>query len=98
MKQKTVGEKMFADQRRNKILELVTEKSTVTVNELTDLLQTSAATIRSDLNHLEKQGLLIRTHGGAMKKEEEAEDDLIDKKYESREKKFRTEKQRIGKS
>lgn len=89
---------MFADQRRNKILELVTEKSTVTVNELTDLLQTSAATIRSDLNHLEKQGLLIRTHGGAMKKEEEAEDDLIDKKYENREKKFRTEKQRIGKS
>lgn len=87
---------MFADLRRNKILEVVNEKGTVTVNELTDLLDTSAATIRSDLNQLEKQGLLVRTHGGAMKKEEDV--DLIDKKYEDREKKFRNEKQRIGNS
>lgn len=60
---------MFADQRRNKILELLTEKETVTVNELTNLLNTSAVTIRSDLNQMERQGLLIRTHGGAMKEE-----------------------------
>ncbi|KHD85270.1 DeoR/GlpR transcriptional regulator [Bacillus ginsengihumi] len=85
---------MFADQRRNKILEIVTEKGTVTVNELTSLLNISAATIRSDLNQMEKQGLLNRTHGGAMIKEEDSE--LLDKRYEEREKKFRVEKQRIG--
>lgn len=85
---------MFADQRRNIILEMLTEKGTVTVNDLTSLLNISAATIRSDLNQMEKQGLLIRTHGGAMMKEEET--DTIDKKYEIREKKFNAEKQRIG--
>ncbi|MEH6957094.1 DeoR/GlpR family DNA-binding transcription regulator [Neobacillus drentensis] len=85
---------MFADQRRNLILEMLTEKGTVTVNDLTNLLNISAATIRSDLNQMEKQGLLIRTHGGAMMKEEET--DTIDKKYEIREKKFNAEKQRIG--
>jgi DeoR/GlpR family transcriptional regulator of sugar metabolism len=58
------------------------------------MLNTSAATIRSDLNQMEMQGLLIRTHGGAMKKEEAA--DPIDKRYESREKKFRDEKHRIA--
>ncbi|MCM3567345.1 DeoR/GlpR family DNA-binding transcription regulator [Neobacillus mesonae] len=85
---------MFADQRRNMILEMLTEKGTVTVNELTDLLNISAATIRSDLNQMEKNGLLIRTHGGAMVKDEDS--DTVDKKYEIREKKFRAEKQRIG--
>lgn len=85
---------MFADQRRNKILEILEEKGTVTVNELTSTLDTSAATIRSDLNQMEKQGLLIRTHGGAMTKEENS--DIIDKRYEIREKQFRPEKQRIS--
>src|SRR5689334_2193953 len=85
---------MFADQRRNIILEILTEKGTVTVNELTSLLNISAATIRSDLNQMEKQGMLIRTHGGAMVKGEES--DAVDKKYEIREKKFREEKHQIG--
>ncbi|MEH7416642.1 DeoR/GlpR family DNA-binding transcription regulator [Neobacillus drentensis] len=85
---------MFADQRRNKILEMLTEKGTVTVNDLTSLLNISAATIRSDLNQMEKQGLLIRTHGGAMMKEEDP--DTVDKKYEIREKKFKAEKQKMG--
>jgi DeoR/GlpR family transcriptional regulator of sugar metabolism len=86
---------MFADQRRNLIIEILTEKGTVTVNDLTNLLDISAATIRSDLNQMEKQGLLIRTHGGAMLKVEET-DPTFDKTYENREKKFRVEKQRIG--
>ncbi|WEG12450.1 DeoR/GlpR family DNA-binding transcription regulator [Pullulanibacillus sp. KACC 23026] len=84
---------MFVDQRRNKILEMIAEKGTVSVNELTGLLNTSAATIRADLNTLEKQGLLIRTHGGAIQKEEAEQ---VDKMYEFREKRFRSEKQRIG--
>jgi DeoR/GlpR family transcriptional regulator of sugar metabolism len=85
---------MFADQRRNLIIELLAEKGVVTVNDLTGLLNISAATIRSDLNQMEKQGLLIRTHGGAMMKQDVSEP--VDKKYEDREKKSRAEKQRIG--
>ncbi|APB37280.1 DeoR/GlpR family DNA-binding transcription regulator [Weizmannia coagulans] len=88
---------MFADQRRKAIQDLLAEKGTVTVNELTGLLNTSAATIRSDLNHMEMQGLLIRTHGGAIKKDSQ-EPDLGENNYEIREKKFRAEKQRIGKA
>jgi DeoR/GlpR family transcriptional regulator of sugar metabolism len=84
---------MFVDQRRNKIIEVITEKGTVTVNELTDLLNTSAATIRADLNQLEKQGLLIRTHGGAIQKDET---EHMDKMYQIRERKFHDEKQRIA--
>ncbi|WHY67668.1 DeoR/GlpR family DNA-binding transcription regulator [Neobacillus sp. SuZ13] len=89
---------MFADQRRNLIIELLTEKGVVTVNDLTSMLNISAATIRSDLNQMEKQGLLLRTHGGAMLKAEETnkETDQLEKNYEIREKKFRAEKQRIG--
>jgi len=88
---------MFADQRRNLIIEMLTEKGTVTVNDLTSLLNTSAATIRSDLNQMEKAGLLTRTHGGAMLKEKvEEADPVFDRAYEIREKKFRAEKQRIG--
>ncbi|MBP3040909.1 DeoR/GlpR transcriptional regulator [Bacillaceae bacterium Marseille-Q3522] len=85
---------MYADQRRNKILEIIKEKETVSVNELTELLNFSAATVRSDLNQMEKQGLLIRTHGGAMLKEQGI--DVVDKKYEHRQRKFREEKSRIG--
>ncbi|WP_237682100.1 DeoR family transcriptional regulator [Heyndrickxia coagulans] len=55
---------MFANERRNKIYDLLKKNGTVTVNELTEILNTSAATIRSDLNQMEVQGLLIRTHGG----------------------------------
>jgi DeoR/GlpR family transcriptional regulator of sugar metabolism len=38
----------------------------VSVSELAEQFGVSAVTIRSDLSHLERQGLLIRTHGGAM--------------------------------
>lgn len=72
---------MFADQRRNLIIELLTEKGVVTVNDLTSMLNISVATIRSDLNQMEKQGLLLRTHGGAMLKAEETnkETDQLEK-------------------
>ncbi|MBC1433949.1 DeoR/GlpR transcriptional regulator [Listeria rocourtiae] len=83
---------MFANQRRSEILHRVQEQKTVSVNELSEKLNVSAATVRADLNAMEKQGLLTRTHGGAMMKEK----DDIDKKYAVREKKHRSEKQRIA--
>lgn len=47
------------------LLRLVNEKKTVTVQELTEVLDTSESTIRRDLISLHKKGSLIKVHGGA---------------------------------
>ena len=57
---------MFANERRNKILELLNRRSSVTVTELTGLFQVSLETIRRDLEYLEQHGALKRVHGGAL--------------------------------
>lgn len=51
--------------RKNKIKELILEKKSVTVAELTKLFKVTEETIRRDLKQLEDEGLLTRTYGGA---------------------------------
>ncbi|WP_232334307.1 DeoR/GlpR family DNA-binding transcription regulator [Oceanobacillus sp. AG] len=58
--------KMFAEERRNIILNQLQKDKRLTVKELANSLQVSEATLRSDLNIMENKGLLIRTHGGAV--------------------------------
>jgi len=53
-------------QRRVQIADLVRQCRAVRVNELADRFKVSEVTIRNDLMHLEKQGQLIRDHGGAL--------------------------------
>ncbi len=53
------------DSRHKRIIEILTEKKDVKVQELSDLLHTSAVTIRKDLKLLEGERLLFRNHGGA---------------------------------
>jgi DeoR family transcriptional regulator of aga operon len=53
-------------QRVNTILISLQETSSVTVDELAEQLRVSVVTIRRDLDLLEQQGLLRRTHGGAV--------------------------------
>ena len=48
--------------RQTKILELLTERKKVDVNEFSQLLKVSQVTIRKDLDLLEKKGLIIRAH------------------------------------
>ncbi|MFD2923119.1 DeoR/GlpR family DNA-binding transcription regulator [Halobacillus naozhouensis] len=62
--------KMFVSERRNKIMQLLNEKKRVTVKELSSHIGVSEATLRADLNKMETDGLLTRTHGGATLKEE----------------------------
>ncbi|MBO5714616.1 MAG: DeoR/GlpR transcriptional regulator [Clostridia bacterium] len=57
---------MTTEQRRQKILELVKEKDTVRVSNLSRLFGVSEVTIRTDLEDMEKKGLLSRIHGGAV--------------------------------
>lgn len=53
-------------QRRQQILEYLQQHRTARSNVLRDLFQSSEATIRRDLEWLEKHGLVERTHGGAI--------------------------------
>ncbi|MFR5602548.1 MAG: DeoR/GlpR family DNA-binding transcription regulator [Lachnospiraceae bacterium] len=56
---------MLIEERFQEILEIVNAKKTVTVQELTERLNTSESTIRRDLAQLHKKGKLIKVHGGA---------------------------------
>ncbi|MEK4803125.1 MULTISPECIES: DeoR/GlpR family DNA-binding transcription regulator [Oceanobacillus] len=58
--------KMFAEERRKEILSQLQQKNRLTVKELSQTLNVSGATLRTDLNEMEKDGLLTRTHGGAV--------------------------------
>jgi len=55
--------------RRQKILELLSEKGKVYVHELSAEFKVSKVTIRNDLDQLEKKNHLIRARGGALKLE-----------------------------
>ena len=55
---------MLAFERFYRILNIVEEKKSVTVTELTELLDTSESTIRRDLTTLDKRYKLNMVHGG----------------------------------
>jgi len=57
---------VFADERRQKILELVRANGAVSLRELARVVRSSEVTVRRDLRLLESQGLLDRRHGGAV--------------------------------
>lgn len=57
---------MFAEERRRRILNYINEHSRASVTELTSVFHVSEATVRRDLKELEEEGLLHRTHGGAL--------------------------------
>ncbi|MGZ9586020.1 DeoR/GlpR family DNA-binding transcription regulator [Paenibacillus marinisediminis] len=57
---------MFAEERREKILKLLQQEHRVFVKDLAEKFQISIDSIRRDLNIMEEQGLLKKTHGGAI--------------------------------
>ena len=57
---------LYNTQRRQRILELLQENSSVSVRYLADFFHVTGATIRSDLIWLEEKGDITRTHGGAI--------------------------------
>ncbi|MBM6405861.1 DeoR/GlpR transcriptional regulator [Phycicoccus sp. CSK15P-2] len=56
---------MTAQKRLNTLLDLVSERGSVSISEISDVLGVSGATVRRDLNTLAEHGLVTRTHGGA---------------------------------
>jgi DeoR/GlpR family transcriptional regulator of sugar metabolism len=57
---------MFAEERRNKILDILDSDKEVNVRSLSDLFEVSEVIIRKDLKKLEDNNQLQRTHGGAI--------------------------------
>jgi DeoR/GlpR family transcriptional regulator of sugar metabolism len=54
------------NKRHSKILSIISDGHQATVNELSESLSVSPATVRQDLSRLERQGFLRRVHGGAL--------------------------------
>lgn len=57
---------MLALERHRKIVEIIEQKESMRVIELARLFQVTEETIRRDLEKLETQGKLLRSHGGAI--------------------------------
>lgn len=57
---------MFALERQQRILELLNENGAVWVSKLSEDMGVTEETVRRDLEKLEKQEALRRTHGGAL--------------------------------
>ncbi len=56
---------MLVEERRQKVLDLVSERGFMSLDELAKAIKVSASTVRRDLDHLNDKGVR-RTHGGAV--------------------------------
>ena len=65
---------MLTLERQDEILDILNRNKSATVEELAAELYVSGATIRRDLRSMEKQGLIKRSHGGAMPFKSSAEE------------------------
>ncbi len=65
---------MLSLERQTEILDILNKNKSATVDELAAELYVSGATIRRDLRAMEKQGLIKRSHGGAMPFKSNAEE------------------------
>lgn len=57
---------MFAEERQEKIVEMLNRRNSLKVVELAGSFNVSESTIRRDLQEMEHKGMLTRTHGGAV--------------------------------
>ncbi|MCP4143581.1 MAG: DeoR family transcriptional regulator [Chloroflexi bacterium] len=55
-----------AHERQQKILDSLSENEACTIHGLAELLSVSAMTIHRDLDKLEKEGVVVKVHGGAI--------------------------------
>jgi len=61
-------ENLMANQRREKIMDLLREDGSAKVTNLAKLFKVTEVTVRQDLEKLEHDGMIIREHGGAFLK------------------------------
>ena len=74
---------LLPEQRRRRIIEVLAAEQAADVTSLAGTFEVSPATIRRDLQQLERSGLITRTHGGAVTSESKAFEPLYaDKAHE----------------
>lgn len=86
---------MFAPQRREAILQQLRDNKQIVVKELAGQLGVSEGTLRTDLRILEEEGLLMRTHGGAVPPRQAS---VYEGKHQTRSELNREEKRVIGRA
>lgn len=83
---------MLAIERRNAILERLQIEKRVVVSELSQCYKVSEETIRRDLEKLEKEGLIVKSYGGAVLNEQT----IFDLPFNVRKNQKSMEKQQIA--
>src|SRR5258706_114587 len=83
---------IFPAQRRDGIQEYLAVHQISRSIDLCEMLETSEATIRRDLEWLEQKGILERTHGGASLNHRV----ILEQEYQQRSQHHPDEKRRIG--
>ena len=86
--------RLLVEERRRKILDLVDQNGRITIAELVRRFAVSAVTARSDLDALSTSGALVRSHGGAVRRQEPTRDYPVSFKATL----HREEKVRIGRA
>jgi len=95
-KQKKRPRRLMGEERKQRILEILTLEGRLTVEELVEKLNVTAVTVRADLNSLATSGLLARSRGGALKLKQE--DPAPEYPFSIREHLHKPEKERIAKA
>jgi DeoR family transcriptional regulator, aga operon transcriptional repressor len=85
------------DEREERIMRHLLQRGSATIEELLATADTSAPSIRRDLNRLERRGLVRRTHGGATLVEPLLYEPFrYDTSFQAREQRAAEEKRRIA--
>src|SRR5215468_12220404 len=80
---------LFLEERRSRINELIEARDRATVQELAARFGVSPVTIRGDLDALARAGGVIRSHGGALRREEAEDQPIVVKQALHRAEKMR---------
>lgn len=88
-------QRLFLQERLDQIVTLLQEEGRVSVADLSAHFGVSAVTIRNDLTSLEQQGLLVRTHGGAVTRQDL---NMEPPAFALRKELHQAEKERIGRA
>ncbi len=85
--------RMHADERRELIVDLLREQGFATLSEIMRVARTSEATTRRDLVELEREGIAVRSRGGAKAVRHPS---TLEENFEMRRRRDRREKRIIG--
>src|ERR1700749_4208446 len=60
------GGTVLVEERRQRVLDLITQRGFIALTDLAQAVQASESTLRRDLDYWHQQGTVRRTHGGAI--------------------------------